>query len=117
MRTQSPSHNSILARQKKTLNRKSEYPVQNKGRPGRKAERDGVFHNRRVYSSYHRPKKCARCNGTNLQDKSHHVKQITDLESIPKCITTSHIGLNTTEKLLEIQGRLDPLQNNAQNIF
>ena len=38
-----------------------------------------------------RPEKCARCNGTNLHDKSHHVRQITDIEFILKYITTSYI--------------------------
>ena len=80
-------------RQKKTLNHKSDNaPVQNKGSPGRKVGHTGVSHNRKgVHSMHHRPKKCARCNDTNLQYKSHNVKQITDLESIPKCSTISHI--------------------------
>ena len=91
-RTAPPSQNSILSRQKKTLNRKSVTPIQNKDRPRRKVGHNGVSHNRKDgLSTPHKPEKCARCNGIDLHDKSHHVKQITDIESIPKCSTTSHI--------------------------
>ena len=87
-----PSQNSILSQErKKRVSAKSNTDATPK-KSGRKSGHKGQSHNKKSSKTIKkRPDKCGTCGSKKIKDSKIISKQITDVEYIPECKTTTYV--------------------------